>query len=414
MNEDRFEFLSKKLEALRDASSFRSLHPYDHDGVYLVEASDDAAAENRTQKRLLNFGSNDYLGLAQSHASSLAELAALPAGAGASALVSGYTSLHHRLCTMLAEWEQTQAAVIFPSGYAACSGTVATLAEEGDLLLSDQLNHASLIDGCRASYATRFVYPHADLHAVSELLRTHRHKHARAWIITDGVFGMDGDVAPLEGLCDLAEQYDAHVIVDEAHGTGVLGSDGSGSCAELGVKSRVAVRIGTLSKAIGSHGGFVVGPQVVIDYLVNRCRSLIFSTAGSPLAISAAITAVQSITREPHRRQHVRQLAIHLRESMNDMGLTSETSKLTSVGQGVCISGVPIIPLVVGANERALSLASKLREAGFFVPAIRPPTVPLGTARLRISLTAAHQWEQIEQLLAAIADGCSDNKVESR
>lgn len=412
MNEGRFEFLTKKLEALRDASSFRSLHPYDHDGVYLVEASDDVAAENCKQKRLLNFGSNDYLGLAQSHACSpdkLAalpdKLAALPAGAGASVLVSGYTSLHHRLCMMLAEWEQTQAAVIFPSGYAACSGTVATLAEAGDLLLSDQLNHASLIDGCRASYATRFVYPHADLRAVGELLRTQRHNHARAWIITDGVFGMDGDLAPLEGLCDLAEQYDAHVIVDEAHGTGVLGSDGSGSCAEMGVKSRVAIRIGTLSKAIGSHGGFVVGPQAVVDYLVNRCRSLIFSTAGSPLAISAAITAVESITREPHRRQHVRQLASQLRESMNDMGLTSETSKLTGVGQGVRISGVPIIPLVVGANERALSLASKLREAGFFVPAIRPPTVPAGTARLRISLTAAHQWEQIEQLLAAIAAG---------
>jgi 8-amino-7-oxononanoate synthase len=284
---------------------------------------------------------------------------------------------------------------------------VATLAEEGDLLLSDQLNHASLIDGCRASYATRFVYPHADLRAVGELLRTHRHKHARAWIITDGVFGMDGDVAPLEGLCDLAEQYDAHVIVDEAHGTGVLGSDGSGSCDEMRVKSRVAIRIGTLSKAIGSHGGFVVGPQTVIDYLVNRCRSLIFSTAGSPLAVSAAITAVESITREPERRQHVRQLATQLRERMNDIGLTSETSKLTSMSHGVCISGVPIIPLVVGANERALSLASKLRESGFFVPAIRPPTVPSGTARLRISLTAAHQWEQIEHLLAAISGDCS-------
>jgi len=379
MNGDRFEFLAKKLDALRDIDAYRKLVPRDHGDGFLIE---------RDGRRLINFGSNDYLGLSSSCEKSPDPLFS---GAGASALVSGFTNLHDQLCRDLAELEQTKAAVVFPSGYAACSGTVSTLAEEGDLLLTDSLNHASLIDGGRLSRATRYTYPHCNAEAVRKLLVRNRHNHSRAWIVTDGVFGMDGDVAPLETLCDLADQFDAHLVVDEAHATGVLGIDGSGCCAELGVKSRVAIRIGTMSKAIGSHGGFVVGPQVVIDYLINRCRPLIFSTAGSPMTISAAIAAVKLIRDEPQRRANVRSLAEHLRTRLQ--------KRFPATVSPSDVRGVPIVPLIIGANEDALRIASQLNRDGFFVPAIRPPTVPKGTARLRISVTSNHSLETVEALL---------------
>ncbi|MGV3483103.1 MAG: aminotransferase class I/II-fold pyridoxal phosphate-dependent enzyme [Planctomycetaceae bacterium] len=392
MNAGRFEFLVEKLESLRAADLFRSLVPRERRGPVLIEPDG---------RQLINFGSNDYLGFAGQSLSpdriiTPAQGCGLHGGAGASALVSGYTPLHEELCRLLASWEQTEAAVLFPSGYAACSGTVATLAEEGDLLLSDELNHASLIDGCRLSRATRMVYPHRRADLAKELLAAHRQKHARAWIVTDGVFGMDGDVAPLESLCELAERFDAHLIVDEAHATGVLGADGSGLCAELGVKSRVAIRIGTLSKALGSHGGFVVGPQPVIDYLINRCRPLIFSTAGSPLTIAAAARAIQVLRAEPERRAAVRNLAQSLRQQIG----ACMPGKVPPSD----VAGVPIVPVVVGTNERVLRASAKLREEGFFVPAIRPPTVPTGTARLRLSVTSAHQPEDVEQVVRSLRD----------
>jgi 8-amino-7-oxononanoate synthase len=394
MSGEKFEFLAEKLDAIRDADALRSLRPRVHDGSSIIEPDG---------TRLINFGSNDYLGLATSRwpldpTSTVTSLATAPfvaCGAGASALVSGFTTLHQQLCQQLADLEQTDAAVVFPSGYAACSGVIATLAEDGDMLLSDELNHASLIDGCRLSRATRFVFPHLDVDSLRESLEQHRHRFNRAWIVTDGVFGMDGDVAPLDALCDLADRFDAHLIVDEAHATGVLGVDGSGSCAELGVKSRVAIRIGTLSKAIGSHGGFVVGPQLVIDYLVNRCRSLIFSTAGSPLTIAAAIRGVETIRNEPQRRLRVRTLAERFRAQVNlrQSGKVPKTS----------ISGVPIVPIIIGENLRVVQLADKLRQAGFYVPAIRPPTVPPNTARLRVCLSAGHLEEEIDRLAMALS-----------
>ena len=381
MSDPRFGFLAEKLNRLRETQSLRLLRPFRHEGRILIDTQ---------QRRLINFGSNDYLGLAQFVASTTD----LRSGAGASALVTGYTTLHDDLCDKLAAFEQSEAAVLFPSGFAACSGVVATLAEENDLLLSDQLNHASLIDGCRLSRATRFVYPHRDAGAVSELLRTHRHKFARAWIVTDGVFGMDGDVAPLNELCSVAERFDAHVIVDEAHATGVLGEDGSGACAEMGVKDKVAIRIGTLSKAIGAHGGFVVGPQVVIDYLVNHCRTLIFSTAASPLTIAAAIAGLDAIQSDPERRLMVRSLAKQLRERLRALSPTCVPPTQ--------ISEVPIVPFIVGSNDRALRISERLYQQGFLVPAIRPPTVPEGTARLRISLTSSHVMEDVDNLLDAL------------
>ncbi len=373
----------------------------------------------------VNFGSNDYLGLAgqplnlpnalPDEADGPDEADAVPGeanavpgeangpaplvqrGSGASALVCGYTALHHRLARQLAELEQTEAAALFPSGYAACSGCVSALAGRGDLILSDSLNHASLIDGCRLSKAERFVYPHGDADIVDTLLNHHRHRFRRAWIVTDSVFSMDGDIAPLDRLAHIARQHDATLIVDEAHGTGVLGRDGSGASEALGVKDQVPIRIGTLSKALGSQGGFVVGPQVVIDYLINHARPLIYSTAAAPATILAALSALHSVREQPERRQRVQQLARRLRRGLASMG------KFTGDLDGLA-AGVPIVPIRLRSTGAAVRAAEQLWQQGFYVPAIRPPTVPEGTSRLRVSLSAAHSDEQVDRLLAAIKE----------
>jgi len=372
---NRFEFLRRELAALEVSDSLRRLRRW---------PDPDGRGGGGGEGELISFASNDYLGLA---AERWAGSDACPRGAGASPLVSGYTELHDRLCRMLAQWEQAEAAVVLPSGYAACCGVVATLPRAGDLILSDRWNHASLIDGCRLSKAEKRVYPHADLAAVEATLIRHRHEFEQVWIVTDGVFGMDGDIAPLEGLCDLADRHDAIMVVDEAHGSGVLGEDGSGACEDRGVRERVPIRIGTLSKAVGSQGGFVVGPQTVIDYLVNFCRPLIFSTAASPLVIATAIDGIRAIREEPWRRQRVRELARRVR------------GHLSPVDEGDSSGCVPIIPIILGSNHRAVHVAKQARQAGLFIPAIRPPTVPAGTARLRISLSATHRADHIDRLL---------------
>jgi len=376
-----FDFLRQSLNTLAQADALRSLCPVSGSGLPLIR---------RQGRTLVNFGSNDYLGLAAERLERTDP--PINRGAGSSPLVCGYTDDHHRLCQALADLEQTEAVVLFPSGYAACSGAVASLPQAGDLILSDRLNHASLIDGCRLSAASKIIYPHADVEAVRKLLADNRSKFQRVWIVTDTVFGMDGDLAPLPQLCDLAERYDTLLIVDEAHATGVLGDDGSGACAHLGVKSRVPIRIGTLSKAVGAQGGFVAGPKVVIDYLINFCRPLIFSTAASPLVIDAAIDGVRSIRTEPQRRHAVGKLARLAREIL--------------IGETVSGPGrdVPIVPLILSRNDHAMEVSRRISELGFFVPAIRPPTVPDGTARLRISLSAVHREQDLVALLHHLRD----------
>ena len=375
--DQKFDDFSERLKQLSEDQRLRQLVPRQNDGVYLIDSAG---------QKLLNFGANDYLGIATETRS-----AAVSAGSGASALVCGWTPEHEKLASIIADFESTESAVVFPSGYAACSSTIAALAEKDDLILSDELNHASLIDGCRLSRAKCHVYPHRGLAAVEEQLTSQRKNFHRVWIVTDGVFSMDGHVAPLVGLCELAEQYDANLIVDEAHGTGVLGETGSGVCEALGVKDQVAIRIGTLSKAIGAQGGFVAGPKVVIDYLVNHCRSLIFSTSLSPAAVSAATQAFELVRSEPKRRTHVCKLAQQFRSQFpsNESLLPLETS-------------IPIIPVITGADARTIAISRSLAERGFYVPAIRPPTVPEGKSRLRVSLSAAHQPQAIDALAEAI------------
>ncbi len=375
----RFEDLSNELEMLGRAGRLRQL---------VARRLEATSIDDGHGKTLVNFGSNDYLGYATEPV--VDSSAAI--GSSASALVTGWSDRHEQLAQNLATFESTQAAVLFPSGYAACSGAVATLARPGDLIISDALNHASLIDGCRLSAAKRIVYPHGDVNFVEDTLRDHRGQFNRVWLLTESVFSMDGDIAPLVDLCEVAEKYGAELMVDEAHATGVLGPTGSGVCEALGIRHRVAVRIGTMSKALGAQGGFVAADQVVVDYLVNRCRSLIYSTMLSPSIVAAVTKRLQEIRDNSSRRdsliQRITQLHV-LRKA--------EPAKLLT----------PIIPILIGSCHQTLDWSARLRELGFFVPAIRPPTVPEGTSRLRISLSACHTEEQVANLctsLQTIAD----------
>lgn len=342
-----------------------------------------------------NFGSNDYLGLANDSRVVIALANAAReygCGAGASALVTGWRTPHQRLAEALADFERVEAVTIFPSGFAANLGTIAALTGSGDAVYVDRLDHACLIDGVRLSGARLRVFPHNDAVRLEELLRMDRGRFRRSLIATEGVFSMDGDTAPLAELADLADAFGAMLMVDEAHSTGVLGPDGRGAAAEAGIADRVHVRVGTLSKAIGSIGGFVAGSRKLVDWLVNHARTLIYSTAIPPAAAAAAECALAISREEPWRRERVCQLGDRVRQALRSRGFEVPDSRGA------------IVPVLLGDPVSVVALADKLRARGIFVPAIRPPTVPAETSRLRISLSAAHSDEQVEQLIQAVAE----------
>ncbi len=342
----------------------------------------------RDGRSLLNFASNDYLGLASDPR--VAEAARLAAethgwGSGASPLVSGWREPHEALASALAKFEGVESVALFPSGYAANLGAIVGLAGAGDAVYIDRLDHACLIDGAKLSGARLRVYPHNDTDRLSSILARDQGRFRRSLIATDGVFSMDGDLAPLADLADLADRFGAILLVDEAHGTGVFGPGGRGAAAEQGVAHRVHVKVGTLSKALGSAGGFVAGSRRLIDWLTNHARTLIYSTAPPAAAAAAARRALEIAEAEPWRRSRLLELASSFRRSLPDSG-----------------PGGPIVPVLLGEPARAVAVAGRLLEAGFLVPAIRPPTVPAGTARLRISLTAAHSPEDVDRLLGSL------------
>ena len=345
-------------------------------------------------RALLNFGSNDYLGLAADPrlASSAADAALRHGwGAGASPLVSGWTAAHRELAEAIARFEGAEAAALFPTGFAANLGAIPSLVGRGDAVYGDRLNHASIVQGCRLSGASFRLYPHGDAGRLGAILGRDRGRFRRVLIATDGVFSMDGDLAPLPDLAELAGRFDAMLLVDEAHGTGVFGPEGEGACSELGVADRVPIRVGTLSKALGSVGGFVAGSRRLVDHLNNRATSLIYSTAMPAAAAAAAAEALRIVAAEPGRRTHLHDLSRRLRARIGRVGMTVPPGSLG-----------PIVPVLVGTASRALDAASALREAGFFVPAIRPPTVPRGADRLRISVSALHSEGDIDALADAL------------
>jgi 8-amino-7-oxononanoate synthase len=345
-------------------------------------------------RRLRNFAGNDYLGLAGDPRLIEAAIKAIEStgtGARASPLVCGRTPWHAELESKLAAFEGAEAALLFPTGYAANVGTVAALVGPGDLVISDRLNHASLIDGCRLSGAQIRVYPHADAAALDHELGKHRDVR-RTLIVTDGVFSMDGDLAPLGELAKVAERHGAMLLVDEAHGTGVFGERGRGACEMFHVEHST-IRVGTLSKAMGSQGGFVVGPQRLIDWLWNKARTQVFSTALSPAACAASIAALEIIDGEPQRRSDLHQRSEELRQELWLRGVAPLDG---STG--------PIVPVLLQDAARTMQAGRALEERGFLVGTIRPPTVPRDRSRLRISVSAAHSSEDVVALAMAVAE----------
>jgi 8-amino-7-oxononanoate synthase len=341
--------------------------------------------------RVVAFASNDYLGLA-AHPR-VTEAAAEAArrygvGAGASHLISGHHAAHEALEAALARFVRMPRALYFASGYAANSGAIPALVGRGDAVFSDALNHACIVDGARLSRADVHVYPHGDLAALEALLAASTARHRL--VVSDAVFSMDGDIAPLGELIALCERHDALLLLDDAHGFGVLGPNGEGSLAHLRLQSPRVLYLGTLGKAAGVSGAFIAGEADVIDWLAQRARTYVFSTASPPLLAAAALAALEVIRDEPWRRTKLRSHAAMLRGRAWRWPwrlLASETA---------------IQPIVVGDNAAAMRLMEALGERGYWVPAIRPPTVPAGTARLRISLSAAHDEAHVAGLADAL------------
>ncbi len=345
-------------------------------------------------REVIHFGSNDYLALAADPRLAAAVTEATERtgwGSGASPLVTGYDQQHLRLEQRLAQFEGTDAALVFSSGFAANAGTIAALVGPGDVVFADRKNHASLLDGCRLSRADVRAYPHGDWRRLERLL-SKAGQYRRRLIATDSVFSMDGDLAPLAELADVAQRYDAMLMVDEAHATGVFGQHGRGVAEALGAEDRIHVRVGTLSKALGCIGGFVAGSRSLIEWLVNRARPYVFSTAPPAAMSAAALVALDLVEGEPQRRTLLLANAQRLRHQLREQGWN------------VGCSRSQIIPVVVGEANRAVELSAALAARDLFVPAIRPPTVLQGEACLRISLTAGHTDEMIAALGGAMGD----------
>lgn len=349
---------------------------------------------------LLAFCSNDYLGLANDPriAQAMADGALRwGAGSGAAHLVSGHLRPHHELEEALAWFEARHRAIYFSTGYMANLALVPTLVGRGDAVFADKLNHASLIDAVQLCRADSHRYPHRDMAALERLLAASDARHKL--IVTDAVFSMDGDMAPLDTLYELAEKYDAWLVIDDAHGFGVLGPHGQGSTGHFGLPpSGRVLYMGTLGKAAGVSGAFVAGSARVIEWLLQRARSYIFTTASSPAVACALLKSLDIIRGEEgdQRRAHLQTLIAHLRQRLAPLA--------AAAGWELAASETAIQPLIIGGNQATLAVAKALDERNIWVPAIRPPTVPKGHARLRISLSAAHTLEQVDRLADALTD----------
>jgi 8-amino-7-oxononanoate synthase len=343
-------------------------------------------------KPVLLLCSNNYLGLADHPR--VREAAADAAmrwgvGAGASRLVSGTMTVHRRLEERLAEFKHAQTALLFGSGYLANIGVITTLAGRDEVVFSDELNHASIIDGCRLARAETFVYRHADVEHLAWGMR--QAEDRGALVVTDSVFSMDGDVAPLAEIVELARRHHVRVVVDEAHGTGCLGPDGRGAVAEAGVEDEVDVVIGTLSKALGAYGAFVACDQDMAQLLINSARPFIFSTAPPPPAVAGALAALELLSEQPQRVEKLQANADALRE------------ELAREGFEVSGSTTQIVPLVIGDAQQAMRICEVAIERGVFAQAIRPPTVPEGTSRLRLAVMASHSRAELREAAQVLA-----------
>ena len=376
--------LGEELAALDAQGLRRVLHPL---------GARNGARVRDGERVLLDFASNDYLGLASAPEVSGAATRALESGTGAAAarLIVGHHEWHAALERRLAQFLGTERALLFPAGYMANLGAIPALVGRHDGIYSDVLNHASLIDGCRLSRAEVHRIPHGDLEALERTLDATGGRYRRRLLVVEGLYSMDGDLYPLDVLVELARRYDAWVYLDDAHAIGVLGAHGRGTAEHWGVEADIPVRVGTLGKALGTAGAFVAGSATLIDFLTNRARAFVYTTGTPPALAAATLAALEIVEREPERRDRVRANARQLRAGLAALGRT--------------IPGPPdghIIPVVLGSADAVLHAGAALRAAGFLVGAVRPPTVPIGRGRLRLTVSAAHEPEDLVQLLTTL------------
>jgi len=380
------DFAADRLTLIKDAGLYRTLQRLSARSGAIIEIE---------AREFINFGSNDYLGLTQDSATCIAAIDAIKQwgfGAGSARLISGSLDPHHQLEEAISRHTGAEAAILFNSGYHANVGGIAALAEEGDLIFSDQLCHASIVDGCRLSKAKRFVFSHSDMLELEALLKR-EHCVGQRWVVTEGLFSMDGDIAPLAEISDLCRRYDALLMVDEAHSFGVLGDVGLGAWNYAGLRGLPDVYTATFSKSPGGFGAFMAVSSVIKELLINRARSFIFSTALPPSVAAGDMAALDIIFSErgAQLRTRLHKLAMLFRDGLRNLGYAVENT------------ASPIVPLVIGDSCKALQAAEKMQSEGIFVRAVRYPTVPEGTARLRFSLRADMEDEHITRCLVAAA-----------
>lgn len=378
---DYYQNFRAQLEAKEKEQNKRSIKVYE---------PIDAVRVKRNNQEFIMMASNNYLGLTHDLRVQQAAKYAVEqygTGSGGARLTSGTFPLFNELELGIADFKHTEQALVFNTGYMANVGTITALMNKNSIIISDELNHASIIDGCRLSGARIERYNHKDIEHAEHILKNYKSFHKM--IITDGVFSMDGDIAPLDKLYELGKEYNALLMVDDAHSTGVLGN-GRGTAHHFGLTD-VDVQLGTLSKALGSVGGYVAGRKELIEYLVNYSRSFIFSTALSPADIGAALEALTIVKNEPLVVEQLNENTAYMANKLQSMGIE-------------CDDETPIFPIIVGDNERALSLAYELELRGIIITAIRPPTVPVGESRLRMTVTAAHSQEQLDYVANTLRD----------
>ncbi len=381
--------LEGELAELRDAGLYRELRRLESAvGPHLTMDGRD----------YLNLASNNYLGLTTHPRVVVAAQEALArygTGAGASRLITGHLAIHEELEQAIAAFKQTEAALVFPTGYMANLGVITALVGPGDLVIADRLAHASVMDACRLSRATFWVYPHRDVERLRALL-ARRKQIRRTLVVTESVFSMDGDLAPLPTLWDLCQSVGAWLLVDDAHGTGVLGGTGRGALEHFHmVPADGLIQMGTLSKALGSLGGFIAGSQTLIEYLRNKARSFIYTTALPPAAAAAALAAIRIVQDEPSWRQRLWANVTLWADGLRGLGLPLADSDDSPDRSW----GTPIVPIVLGDTARTMAVAQALRAAGIVAPGIRPPTVPKGQARIRTTVMATHEPRELREAL---------------
>ena len=374
------ETISNELKKIKESGLFRELN--------ILEGAQGPHVKIKG-RTYISFCSNNYLGLANHPEVVKAVEDAVGKygwGAGASRLVSGNTELHQALEDEISKFKRKEAAIVFPTGYMANIGTICSLVSSGDLIICDRLNHASIIDGCRLSGATFRVYPHRDVGKLENILKKSK-ECPRKLIVTDTVFSMDGDLAPLPDIVRIAHEYNAMVMADEAHGTGVFGENGRGVVEHFNLDKKVNIIMGTLSKAVGSLGGFVTGNSDLISYLRNKARTFMYTTALPPAACAASIAGIKLIQRDHSLRESLWRNVHYVKERLKLLNLN-----VTSLES-------PIIPIIIGNAKKAVDVSGFLFESGILIPAIRPPTVPDESSRLRITIMATHTRADLDKLL---------------